>query len=133
MSTTQPFIWHELVTPDQDASGAFFCALLGWQKKTVDAGAFGAYTLFQKEGKDIAGMMNPTPDSPHERAHWHPYIAVDDVNKCAEEATRLGGRVVVPPHDVPGVGRICVVADPMGAIADVLQPVSTFAPQEPSG
>ena len=64
MSDQNPFIWHELVTSDQEISGAFFSQLLGWERKQVDAGEFGAYTLFQKNGQDVAGMMNPTPDTP---------------------------------------------------------------------
>ena len=56
-----PFIWHELVTPDQNRSGTFFSELFGWNMKEVDAGQFGTYTLFQKDGLDVAGMMNPTP------------------------------------------------------------------------
>jgi hypothetical protein len=88
----------------------------------VDAGSFGTYTLFQKDGRDIAGMMNPTADTPGKGAFWHSYIEVENVDACAEQASQLGGRVVVPPHDVPDVGRICVVADPTGAVAHLMQP-----------
>ncbi len=74
-----PFIWHELVTPDQPTSGAFFSQLFGWISREVDAGPFGTYTLFQSNGRDVAGMMNPTVDSPGGGAYWHSYIAVSDV------------------------------------------------------
>lgn len=122
MSEQNPFIWHELVTPDQKSSGDFFCRLFGWTSKEVDAGPFGIYTLFQKSGQDIAGMMNPTPDTPLRESYWHSYIGVDDVDECARQAPLLGGSVVVPPHDVLDVGRICIVADPTGAIAHLMQP-----------
>jgi len=122
MSNKNPFIWQELVTPDQDTSGTFFSQLLGWSLKEVDAGEFGTYTLFQKEGEDIAGMMNPTPDTPGQGSYWHSYIAVEDVDDYAEQATELGGTVLVPPHDVPDVGRICVVSDPTGAAVHLMQP-----------
>jgi predicted enzyme related to lactoylglutathione lyase len=123
MSDQNPFIWHELVTPDQASSGAFFSQLFRWTRKEVDAGPFGIYTLFQKNGQDVAGMMNPTPETPGKGSHWHSYIAVEDVDECAKQAALLGGSVVVPPHDVPDVGRIGVVADPTGAIAHLLQPL----------
>jgi predicted enzyme related to lactoylglutathione lyase len=118
-----PFIWHELVTADQPTSGAFFCQLLGWTRTAVDAGRFGTYTLFQKNGQDVAGMMNPTPDAQGEGPHWHSYIAVENADECAQRALSLGGSVVLAPHEVPDVGRVCVVADPTGAIADLLQPL----------
>jgi hypothetical protein len=123
VSEQSPFIWHELVTPDQAASGAFFSQLFGWTRKEVDAGSFGIYTLFQKNGQDIAGMMNPTSDTPIKGAFWHSYIAVEDIEECVKQASLLGGSVVVPPQEVPDVGRICVVADPTGAIAHLMQPL----------
>ena len=123
MAEQSPFIWHELVTPDQKRSGTFFCQLFRWTSKEVDAGPFGIYTLFQKNGKDVAGMMNPTPDTPGKGPFWHSYIAVEDIEECAKRAPSLGGRVVVPPHDVPDVGRVCIVADPTGAIAHLMQPL----------
>ncbi len=125
MPDPTPFIWHELVTPDQAASGEFFSQLLGWTRKETDAGQYGTYTLFQKDGEDIAGMMNPTADTPIKGSFWHAYIAVGDVDRCARQALALGGRLVVPPHDVPDVGRICAVADPTGAIAHLMQPLKS--------
>jgi predicted enzyme related to lactoylglutathione lyase len=123
MTDQYPFIWHELVTPDQKISGTFFSQLLGWTCKETDAGPYGTYTLFQKDGQDVAGMMNPTPDTPTKGAFWHSYIAVKDVDACAKLAPALGGSVVVPPQDVLDVGRICIVADPTGAFAHLMQPL----------
>ena len=123
MSEQNPFIWQELVTPNQEKSGAFFSKLFGWSLKQVDAGEFGAYTLFQKEGQDIAGMMNPTPDTPGQGSYWHSYIAVEDIDNCARQTTELGGTVIVPPHDVPDVGRVCAVSDPTGAVVHLMQTI----------
>lgn len=123
MTESSPFVWHELVTSDQKKSGAFFCKLLGWEMKEVGAGKFGIYTLFQKQGQDVAGMMNPTPETPGNGSYWHSYITVDDIDYAAQQTSELGGKVLVPPHDVPDVGRICVVSDPTGAVAHLMQPV----------
>ncbi len=123
MSENDTFIWQELVTTDQEASGRFFNELLDWSMKQVDAGEFGTYTLFQKGGKDIAGMMNPSPDTPGEGSYWHSYIAVDDIDRCTKQAVSLGGTVLVQTHDVPDVGRVCVVSDPTGAVTHLMQPV----------
>lgn len=117
-----PFIWHELVTADQPTSGPFFERLFGWTSREVDAGPFGTYTLFQKNGQDVAGMMNPTPDTPGKGSHWHSYIAVEDVDICAKRVPALGGSVLVAPHDVPTFGRVCAVADPTGAVTHLVQP-----------
>ncbi len=123
MPNHSPFIWHELVTADPSTSGAFFSQLFGWTRKEVNAGAFGTYTLFQENGQDVAGMMNPTPDTPVKGSHWHFYIAVEGIDECASRTTSLGGSILVAPHDVPDVGRVCVVADPTGAIAHLMEPL----------
>ena len=125
MSEQNPFIWQELVTSDQETSGTFFSKLFGWKLKQVDAGEFGTYTLFQKNGEDVAGMMNSTMDTPGEGSYWHSYIAVDDINDCAKQTEMLGGKVLVPPHDVPDVGRVCAVSDPTGAVVHLMQPVES--------
>jgi len=125
MSDQNPFIWQELVTTDQEVSGTFFSKLFGWNIKQVDAGKFGTYTLFQKKGQDIAGMMNPTPDTPGENSFWHSYISVENINECENQTVILGGKVLVPSHDVPDVGLICVVSDPTGAVVHLLQPAKT--------
>lgn len=125
MSNGNPFIWHELVTPDQTTSGRFFSRLFGWTAREVDAGQFGTYTLFQKDGQDIAGMMNPTPNTPGKGSYWHSYIAVENVDECAIRVPSLGGKVLVAPHDVPEFGRVCAVSDPTGAVAHLVQAART--------
>ena len=125
MNEKNPFIWQELVTPDQETSGAFFSKLFGWGLKQVDAGEFGTYTLFQKEGQDIAGMMNPTVDTPGKGSYWHSYIAVEDIDNYAKKTTELGGKVLVQPHNVPDVGLVCAVSDPTGAIIHLMQAVNS--------
>lgn len=96
---------------------------MGWNLKQVDAGDFGTYTLFQKEGQDIAGMMSPTVGTPEDNSYWHSCIAVDDIDDCAKQTEVLGGKVLVPPHDVLDVGRVCAVSDPAGAVVHLMQPV----------
>lgn len=123
MAGRNPFIWHELVTSDQQKSGSFFSRLFGWSRKEINAGPFGIYTLFQKDGQDIAGMMNPTPETPGKGSYWHSYIEVENVDEYVKLAASLGGDVVVSPHDVPDVGRVCVVADPTGAAVHLMEPL----------
>lgn len=120
MADESPFIWHELVTADQEKSGAFYAELFGWSRNEVDSGPFGVYTLFQKDGQDVAGMMNPTPDTVGQVPFWHCYFAVEDVDDCARRTSALGGKVLVEPYDIPDVGRVGLVADPTGAVTHLI-------------
>ena len=125
MAKQGDFIWHDLTTPDQETSGAFFSKLFGWKLAQVDAGEFGIYTLFQRGGQDIAGMMNPVRESilsGRNESRWHIYIAVDDVDECARRVPELGGKVLVKAHDVPGIGRACLIAEPVGAEVVLITP-----------
>ncbi len=119
------FFWNQLVTPDQEKCGDFYCGLLGWDKRAVDAGPFGSYTIFSAGGVDVGGMMNPTTEYSRSRPPWwQAFIAVADVDACASRVAALGGSVIEPPHDVPGVGRACMVADPSGAVVQLITPAS---------
>lgn len=123
---TEPgtFIWNELVTEDQATAGPFYSELFGWQGRELDAGPLGTYTLFQLDGRDVAGMMNPTARDygGAQPTRWASYIAVDDADAIAARVPDLGGTVLAPPHDIPGVGRICMFKDPTGALVHVMQP-----------
>jgi hypothetical protein len=125
MPESGTFFWNQLVTTDQKMSGGFYCGLLGWSRREVNAGPFGVYTIFSKNGKDVGGMMNPTTDFSKSRpSWWQAFVAVDDVDACASRVSELGGRIIEPPHDVPGVGRACMVADPLGAAIQLMTPLS---------
>jgi hypothetical protein len=59
---------------------------------------------------------------------WGVYFSVADADKAAEMVTALGGQVLNPPMDIPGIGRFAVVADPQGAIFSVMK---FLPPQQP--
>ena len=92
------FCWVELGTNDAAGAKKFYTELLGWQLKEGDASPM-AYT-------EIGGDAPP---------NWMAYVAVDDVGAAARRVEELGGKVRVPPMDIPHVGRFCVIADPQGA------------------
>ncbi len=106
------FVWHTLVTRDVAAAKKFYGQLLGWTHADQDMGPGGKYTLFRVDGKDVGGARSGEPGMP---SHWAAYPLVESVNGVADRAPALGGKVLVPPTDIPGVGRFAVVADPQGA------------------
>jgi predicted enzyme related to lactoylglutathione lyase len=66
--------------------------------------------MFQMDKQSCGGETGEMPPP-----HWMSYIAVDDVDTSAAKVWELGGKVCVPPTDIPNVGRFCVVNDPTGA------------------
>ena len=117
------FIWNELITTDQKKSGDFYSQLFGWQLKEVDAGPLGTYTIFQQDGEDVAGMMNPTIEYTQKLgARWYAYVNVHDIDRAIIRAKELGGTLIAGPDDIPGVGRVCLLADPTKALIRLMQP-----------
>lgn len=116
------FCWNELATSNLEICKTFYSELLGWKlERSAAVGEEMEYVEFAPEGScklggmyqmgkeycDGAGEMMPP--------HWMSYIAVDDVDASAAKVWELGGKVCVPPTDIPNVGRFCVVNDPTGA------------------
>jgi hypothetical protein len=55
-----------------------------------------------------------TPEWGNVSPYWSCFVAVEDVDACARRVGELGGKILVPPMDIP-VGRFAVVEDPTGA------------------
>lgn len=120
MTLTKPltgaFCWSELGTTDQAKAGEFYTRLFHWQTVDQDMGENGVYTMLSLAGADLGGMYAlAAPMFAGVPSHWLYYVSVEDVDASAKKATRLGGKVVMPPMDVPDVGRIAVLEDPEGA------------------
>lgn len=109
--------WHELTTPNTDDAMTFYGGLFGW---TFDSfGPPGAYWLIQNAGDAVGGLMTKTPETLFPQG-WLFYVDVDDVDEAIAQATKFGGTSLVPPFDMPGVGRIAVIQDPAGATVGVM-------------
>jgi predicted enzyme related to lactoylglutathione lyase len=109
--------WNEVYTNNVDRAGKFYRDVLGWKLEPHDMGAMGVYTLFKADGvaNSVGGMMGITKDMQGMPPNWCAYLATNDVDASAKKVTALGGKVMVPPTDIPNIGRFAIVADPQGA------------------
>jgi predicted enzyme related to lactoylglutathione lyase len=60
--------------------------------------------------------------------HWAIYVSVADCDERAARASELGGKLCVPPTDIPNVGRFSVVSDPQGAMFNIIHLTATHQP-----
>lgn len=116
------FCWNELATTNLENCRKFYSELLGWNLKRSEAVGEGMeYVEFgTSENCSLGGMYQMTKEYCNAEGemmppHWMSYIAVDDVDASAAKVWELGGKVCVPPTDIPNVGRFSVVNDPTGA------------------
>jgi len=115
------FGWDELWTTDRKAAAAFYSGLFGWGTKEGDMGAMGVYTEWQNGGQSIGGMMEIAPQMGPVPPNWLPYFMVEDCDATTAKATSTGGKAMVPPTDIPNVGRFSVLQDPQGATFAVIK------------
>jgi predicted enzyme related to lactoylglutathione lyase len=67
-------------------------------------------------------MYERTPDMAGVPPFWMSYIRVDDTDASTEKAKSLGATLHMGPMDVPGQGRMSVLADPQGAAFSIWEP-----------
>jgi len=116
------FIWHELMTTDPAAAGAFYSKVLPW--RTQPSG-MPSYTLWMAGKTQTGGLMALPPDSaPGTPPHWLVYIGTPSVDASVADVQRLGGKVLKGATDIPNVGRYAVLSDPQGATFAVYTPTS---------
>lgn len=135
VKTRGRFVWYELATSDPAAAQRFYTAVTGWGTQVFE-GAGMPYTMWVNGENPIGGMMQLPAELSSQGVppHWLPYIGTDDVDETVAEATQLGAKVIVPPQDIPSMGRFAILADPQGAMFALYKsaqdmPESDFNPQ----
>jgi hypothetical protein len=124
--------FNGLATSDLEAAKAFYGSVFGWRVLGVGDGfqawaltAYGDHLEELQPGNRqrtaemgvpgfedvVASIEPPQPGVP---PHWSVTFTVDDADQVAQQATTLGGKVLVEPFDAPWV-RMAVLADPQGA------------------
>ncbi len=122
--------WCELMTPDPEAAAEFYRLSLGVKTDpmempdgsvnsivvTADGPVMGISALGGLSDELIEKLGGPT---------WIVYFNVDDVDAAVERAVQNGAELPDPPWDVPGIGRIAWIYDPLGALLGLITPPSS--------
>jgi len=123
-TTFGTFCWNELATDDTAAAQAFYTGLFGWTARDQELPGGGAppYKMVRLGGEDLAGMYDMAgPQFEGVPPHWMNYVLVEDVDAVAAGVEPAGGKLIWPPMDIPGVGRMAAFADPEGARLSLFQ------------
>jgi predicted enzyme related to lactoylglutathione lyase len=135
MAQTKSFFWYELMTGDIQAAEAFYGTVVGWRGEKWQGEGTPPYIVMKAGERGVGGIM-PMPEH-YRQGGGHPawvgYIYTDDVDGQTDAVRNAGGAVHRPPGDIPGVGRFAVVADPQGAIFQLLKPTGSDQPPAPAG
>lgn len=119
-----PFIWYELMTTDAAAAVKFYGHVVGWTTEAMNGSGMD-YTVVQAQrGFGVGGIMAQPPHLAGQNVppFWAGYIHAADVDKAVESVAKGGGAVHRQPWTVEGAGRLAVVADPDGAVFNIMTP-----------
>jgi len=137
------FIWYELMTTDAEGAKAFYDAVVGWN---IGEGAeeYQGYRMINRsDGKFACGVLPLTDEMTQHGARptWLGYVNVANVDDAVAAIEKAGGKALMPPFDIPNVGRIAMIADPQGAPFYVMKPIppagqekqasDVFSPDQP--
>jgi predicted enzyme related to lactoylglutathione lyase len=108
--------WNELLTTDTSKATDFYTKLFGWTAKRG-----GDYTEFMNGDTHAGGMMQIPAEWGKVPPFWGIYFAVTDCDATAQKATSRGAQTIVPPMDIPDVGRFSTIRDPQGAVFSIIK------------
>ncbi|MFC0600428.1 VOC family protein [Streptomyces palmae] len=113
--------WVDASLPDVEAGKRFYGELFGW---TFGAGdpAYGFSTQAFLDGRHVAALV-PKTDGRMPTV-WNVYLATRDATATAARIQAAGGRLIVPPTPVGGLGTMATAMDPGNAVFGLWQPGS---------
>ena len=113
------FSWSELMTTDVEGAKKFYSTLFGWKTEDMPMENM-RYTIVKVGDEGVGGIMPIPPQAQGSPPNWGVYVTGDGVDVTAKKAKELGGKILVPPTDIPNVGRFAVLQDPQGAVISAI-------------
>ena len=84
-------------------------------------GLAGRLALVTGGGTGIGGHIAALGHEPHKYLTF--YAQVNDLQAYLKKAESLGGKTVIPPQEVPGMGHFAWFADPDGNVVGLWKPM----------
>jgi hypothetical protein len=129
--TPNSFCWADLSSTDIEASKSFYSQLFGWGIVEVPIDEQMSYTMFQKEGQDVCGASQMSPEMKQQGipSCWMSHLSVADVAESTANVEKFGGKTLMPPFPVMQAGKMSVVQDPQGATLALWEPQASIGAQ----
>lgn len=112
--------WNELATRDMAGALHFYGGLFGWTPVPYE-GSPVPYTMVMNGDAPAGGIYEMRAEMAGMPPHWAPYFAVEDTDATVRRSEELGGTTMMPPDDIPGIGRFAMLRDPQGGMFYVIR------------
>jgi len=120
-------VHFEIPADDVEKLRKFYSLLFGWKIETMPGQVeyYGIWTVpVDEKGvplrPGVNGGMMKKQNPEHKAVN---YIQVESVDEYMKKIESLGGRIVVPKMEVPGIGWWALALDPEGNQFAILQPM----------
>ncbi|MCK6456612.1 MAG: VOC family protein [Phycisphaerae bacterium] len=111
-----PIVHFEIGCRNSAKTVAFYRDLFGWKFE-----AYGPANMIDTGGgTGISGHISSLGHEPHN--YVVTYAQVENLEASIQKANQLGGKTMVPPTEVPGMGHFAWITDPEGTIFGLWKP-----------
>ena len=118
---THGIVHWEIGVKDLDSSSRFYEQLFGWKTSRMDDN----YRMVDTGDGLGGGLMKLRDGMP---PYVTVYVASEDIPAMLAEVPKLGGKLLVPPQEIPGVGTFAMFQDPDGNPVGILHGVMASLP-----
>ena len=107
----QPIVHFEIIGKDAPKLQKFYADLFDWQIAPPTGPEMGFHGMVDGASSGIAGGIGQAPDG---QRRVSVYVRVPSLQATLDRAVSTGGRITLPPTQIPGGPRIALFADPDG-------------------
>jgi uncharacterized protein len=107
--------------PRTEKATAFYHAVFGWTYSKSEHDPSG-YSHIQNGEMFIGGVPGAVGIAEGLPSHWLLYFQTPNVDEAASKVQAQGGKIEMPPANVPGAGRFSIVTDRQSAVFALWQP-----------
>lgn len=104
------FCWETLNTTDKAGSVAFYTKVV-----PMHSGDFYGNATLATGDQPQDAICDVSDAPPGVPSHWMSHVVVANLAESRERAASLGATILMAEIDIPNVGKMCVIADPVGA------------------
>ena len=115
-------VWTDLTVANAEKVRDFYHEVVGWEPSSVSMGEYEDFSMNTSGGMPVAGVCHARGPNANLPPQWLIYVTVDDLDRSIDACGKLGGEVVAGPKKMGEHGRYCVIRDPAGAVAALIEP-----------
>ena len=113
----QPVVHFEIGCRNSQKTQEFFSKLFDWKIEEMGPAAM----IATGATAGIQGHISSLGHEPHN--YVTVYVQVDNLEAYLDKAGKLGGKTLVPPTDVPGMGAFAWMSDIDGNVIGLWKPL----------